>query len=105
MNILQTSGMSYIGSQVVVVLLKAGHRVVLFDNLCNSEASVLPRIRKIIGKAPIFIEADIRATDTLAHTLRKQSWQAKRGLLEMCANAWKFRSCIGLSGSDCICAD
>ena len=76
MNILLTGGMGYIGSHVAVVLLEAGHRVVLYDNLCNSEADVLSRIEKITGKTPIFIEADVRATDTLTHALRQNAIEA-----------------------------
>ncbi|MDR2861164.1 MAG: UDP-glucose 4-epimerase GalE [Syntrophobacterales bacterium] len=76
MNVLLTGGMGYIGSHVAVVLLQAGHRVVLYDNLCNSEAGVLARIGQITGKAPIFIQADIRATKTLADALKHHEIEA-----------------------------
>ncbi|MDR0233960.1 MAG: UDP-glucose 4-epimerase GalE [Zoogloeaceae bacterium] len=70
MNVLLTGGMGYIGSHVAVVLLQAGHHVVLYDNLSNSEVGVLTRIGQITGKTPIFMEADIRATKTLTDALK-----------------------------------
>lgn len=60
MNILLTGGMGFIGSHTAVVLLEAGHDVVLFDNLSNADRSVLDRIEAITGRRPSFIEGDIR---------------------------------------------
>jgi UDP-glucose 4-epimerase len=76
MNILLTGGMGYIGSHVAVVLLQAGHHVVLYDNLCNSEAGVLARIGQITGKTPVFVQADIRATKPLADALKHHAVEA-----------------------------
>ena len=76
MNILLTGGMGYIGSHVAVALLQAGHHVVLYDNLCNSEVGVLARIERITGKSPVFIQADIRATKTLADALKHHAVEA-----------------------------
>ena len=76
MNVLLTGGMGYIGSHVAVVLLQAGHRVVLYDNLCNSEAGVLAQIEQIAGKTPIFIQADIRATKTIRNALKHHAVEA-----------------------------
>ena len=41
MNILLTGGTGYIGSHTAVVLSQLGHRVVLLDNLSNSNAQVV----------------------------------------------------------------
>lgn len=60
MNILLTGGMGFIGSHTAVVLLEVGHNVVLYDNLSNSNASVLDRLETITGRRPTFIEGDIR---------------------------------------------
>ena len=60
MNILVTGGMGYIGSHTCVELLDAGHQVVIFDNLDNSDRAVQQRIEKIAGQAVTFVEADIR---------------------------------------------
>jgi len=76
MNVFLTGGMGYIGSHVATVLLQTGHRVVLYDNLCNSDVSVLARIKQITGKTPAFIQADIRATKTLADALKQYEVEA-----------------------------
>ena len=60
MKILLTGGMGFIGSHTAVVLLEAGHDVVLFDNLSNADRSVLDRLETITGRRPAFIEGDIR---------------------------------------------
>jgi UDP-glucose 4-epimerase len=69
MNILLTGGTGYIGSHTAVVLASAGHSVVLYDNLANSDASVVDRLGKITGAKLPFVLGDIRNTDLLASTL------------------------------------
>ena len=71
MNILLTGGTGYIGSHTAVVLSQAGHEVVLLDNFCNSDPSVLERLEKILGKALPCIEADVRETEVVEKVLRK----------------------------------
>jgi UDP-glucose 4-epimerase len=44
-------------------LLRAGHDVVVTDNLCNSSAESLNRVVKIAGRAALFIEGDVRDRD------------------------------------------
>ena len=41
MNILVTGGAGYIGSHTLVELYKAGHNVLVVDNLCNSSRESL----------------------------------------------------------------
>jgi UDP-glucose 4-epimerase len=60
MRILVTGGTGFIGSHTCVALLDAGFDVVVLDNLCNSEASVIHRIGQICGREPAFVEGDIR---------------------------------------------
>jgi UDP-glucose 4-epimerase len=60
MNILLTGGAGYIGSHTAVVLSQAGHNVVLLDNFCNSQKSILGRLQKILGKALPCVEGDVR---------------------------------------------
>ena len=59
-SILVTGGTGFIGSHTCVALFEAGYDVVVLDNLCNSEASVIGRIGQICGQEPVFIEGDIR---------------------------------------------
>lgn len=60
MKILVTGGAGYIGSHTTLALLEAGYEVVVLDNLCNSSAESLHRVERICGKAPIFVQGDIR---------------------------------------------
>lgn len=76
MNILLTGGAGYIGSHTAVVLAQAGHEVVIFDNFCNSQKSVLTRIEKILGKDLACVEGDIRNTELLTRVLRDHQIEA-----------------------------
>ena len=60
MKILVTGGAGYIGSHTVLELLKAGHDVVVVDNLCNSSEESLKRVAELAGRAAKFYELDIR---------------------------------------------
>ena len=58
--VLVTGGTGYIGSHTVVKLLNLGHKVIILDNLVNSNVAVVNRIEQITGKRPQFIFGDIR---------------------------------------------
>lgn len=60
MNILVTGGAGYIGSHTVIELIKAGHDVVIVDNLVNSSGISIKRVEEIVGKKLPFYEVDIR---------------------------------------------
>lgn len=60
MTILVTGGAGYIGSHMVLTLLEAGHEVVVLDNLSNASQESLQRVELLAGKAPLFINGDIR---------------------------------------------
>jgi len=60
MNILVTGGAGYIGSHTAVVLLEAGHDLILVDNFCNSKPEALEDIRAISGRDFVFVQADLR---------------------------------------------
>jgi len=65
MNILLTGGAGYIGSHTIIELDKAGHSVVVVDNLVNSNPESLRRVAKIIGKEIPFYEVDVRDKEAL----------------------------------------
>ena len=60
MAILLTGGSGYIGSHTCLELLRAGHEVVVVDNLSNSHAEALDRVRKLAGKDLLFHREDLR---------------------------------------------
>lgn len=63
-RILVTGGTGYIGSHTVVELQHSGYKVVIVDNLSNSNRDVIDGIEKITGERPDFVEAD--CTDNAA---------------------------------------
>jgi UDP-glucose 4-epimerase len=65
-----TGGAGYIGSHTAVVLSEAGHEVILLDNFCNSNRSILERFHRIIGKSLICIDGDVRDTALVIKTLQ-----------------------------------
>ena len=58
-TILVTGGAGYIGSHTAVELITRGYTVVIIDNLCNSDKTVIDNIEKITGVRPMFIKADL----------------------------------------------
>ena len=74
--ILLTGGTGYIGSHACVVLMQAGHEVVILDNLCNSRRDVVDRIAAIVGRAPLFVEGDVRDKTLVSRLLRERSVSA-----------------------------
>ena len=59
MKILVTGGAGYIGSHTLVELLRAGHQVVVFDNLSNSSVVALERVAKISVGGITFFKGDL----------------------------------------------
>ncbi len=82
MAILVTGGTGYIGSHTVVELQNAGYDVVVLDNLSNSSAKSLDRVKAITGKDVTFYEGDIR----------------DRKILERIFDNEKIDSCIHFAG-------
>ena len=64
MQILVTGGAGFIGSHTSVVLLEAGYQVIVADNLYNSDAGTIERVKQITGKEPLFYRIDV--TDAAA---------------------------------------
>lgn len=76
MRILLTGGAGFIGSHTAVEMTQAGHNVVIFDNFCNSDATVLDRLETILGKRLAFEEGDIRDYDRMREVLEKHQIEA-----------------------------
>ena len=58
-TILVTGGAGYIGTHTCVELLTAGYEVVVVDNLLNSDAEALRRVRAITGRELAFAAIDL----------------------------------------------
>lgn len=71
MNILLTGGAGYIGSHTIIELYKAGHTVVVIDNLVNSNQEALRRVSNIIGEDFPFEKVDIRDREKLDRIFTK----------------------------------
>lgn len=76
MNILLCGGAGYIGSHTIIELDKAGHSVVVVDNLVNSNPESLRRVSKIIGKDIPFYEVDVRDKEKLAEVFDAHHFDA-----------------------------
>lgn len=71
MKLLLTGGLGFIGSHTAVAMAQKGLQVVLFDNLVNSDPSVVDRLEKILGFRPIFEKGDIRDLDRVLDVLKR----------------------------------
>jgi len=60
MNILVTGGAGFIGSHVCVELLLSGYKIIVIDNLSNSQISALHNVSKIVN-IDLNIDEDIDA--------------------------------------------
>ena len=69
MRVLLTGGTGYIGSHTAVELINAGHKVVIYDNLSNSNKKVLERLEIITNSETNFVKGDIRDIEKLKSVL------------------------------------
>ena len=74
--ILVTGGAGYIGSHTTLALLQGGFNVLVLDNLCNSSAESLKRVAQLDGRAPVFVQGDIRDSALLARLFADHSVDA-----------------------------
>lgn len=66
MHILVTGGAGYIGSHTCLLLLEAGYRVTVVDNLANSSRESLDRVEELTGQKIAFFQVDLLDRDRLA---------------------------------------
>lgn len=59
MCILVTGGLGFIGSHTVVSLIEHGYKVIIADNLSNSQIDVLEKLQQITGDTIPFYEVDV----------------------------------------------
>src|SRR5687767_14417432 len=64
-RILVTGGAGYIGSHTVVELLRAGHDVVVVDDLSNASKAAVDTAAALGGGSVDFVEGDIGDADVL----------------------------------------
>ena len=76
MRILVTGGAGYIGSHTALELLRAGHDVIVVDNLINSHEEALRRVEKLAGRALTFYRVDLLAREGLAGVFAAQAIDA-----------------------------
>lgn len=71
MRVLVTGGAGYIGSHIAVVLMKAGHKVCIYDNYSNSHPIAIANIEKICGSKVEVVNGDVTNADDLMAALRE----------------------------------
>lgn len=77
MKILLAGGAGYIGSHTLIELDKAGHEVVVVDNLYNSQEEALKRVSKILGGKEIpFYQVDVRDREGLEKVFAEHKFDA-----------------------------
>jgi UDP-glucose 4-epimerase len=59
-NVLITGGLGYIGSHCVIELMNQGYRVIIYDDLSNSDSARLNILRGFSSYPITFIEGDVR---------------------------------------------
>lgn len=70
-TVLVSGGAGYIGSHTAVELINAGYKVVIIDNLSNSEESAVEGVRKITGKDVPFEIVDTCDKEALRKVFEK----------------------------------
>lgn len=71
MNILVAGGAGYIGTHTCVELLKAGHSVIIADNLSNSDLNAVYRTEQVAGEKIPFYCVDITKQNEIEPVFRE----------------------------------
>lgn len=71
MTILVTGGAGYIGSHTCLELIKAGHQVVVVDNLVNSHEKAIRRVQQLAGRSFPFFMLDVCDEEKLDHVFEE----------------------------------
>lgn len=73
-KILITGGAGYIGSHVLIELVKSGFTPVVYDNLSNSSPVAIERVQNIIGQHVDFIKGDVLDKACLSQVFGKHEF-------------------------------
>lgn len=76
MRVLLTGGAGYIGSHTAVVLLEAGHDVVVLDDLSNASVESLRRVEELTGRSVAFVHGDMVDGALVERTLTEHGIEA-----------------------------
>ncbi len=76
MNVLVTGGAGFIGSHTVLELLNQGHKVVVIDNLSNSNLESLRRVKQITAKNLTFYQVDLLDTSLLEEVFQTHNFDS-----------------------------
>ena len=87
MKIAVMGGAGYIGSHTIIELYKAGHSVVVVDNLVNSSDESLRRVAELVGSPIPFVKADVRDAAAMDKIFSEN----------------KFDACIHFAGLNPLC--
>ena len=66
-RLLITGGAGFIGSHTCVVLLEAGHELMVLDSFANSSPVALKRVAELAGRPVQLVEGDVRDASLLDH--------------------------------------
>ena len=66
-RLLITGGAGFIGSHTCVVLLDAGHELMVLDNFANSSPVALKRVAELAGRPVQLVKGDVRDASLLDH--------------------------------------
>lgn len=75
-SVLITGGTGYIGSHTAVALIEAGYKVVVVDNLSNSDKDSLDGIEKITGVRPAYYEVDTCDKNAFREVFKKEDFDS-----------------------------